>query len=193
MSASISTYDLAVPILVRNLELLNNIIDKAIKHAEDIGKDPESFLEAHIIDDMLPLSFQFQTCNRTAQGMLPLITTSATEADKENKDNIEEPKTLVEHKTRINYTISLLRSLKKEDFVEASTETRLPVPPSYQAAFPGASKGYVKFTALSYLQKYILPTFFFHMVTAYDILRKEGVPVGKFDFLGAQDFEAWEM
>lgn len=52
MSTSISTYDLAIPILVRNLELLNTIIDKATKWAKDNGKDPEAFLEAHIIDDM---------------------------------------------------------------------------------------------------------------------------------------------
>lgn len=79
-----------------------------------------------------PLSFQLQTCNRTAQGMLPLITASAIEADKENKDNIEEPKTLAEHKTRINYTISLLRSLKKEDFAEPVRSLPFTLPPRPQ-------------------------------------------------------------
>ncbi|KAF2211256.1 hypothetical protein CERZMDRAFT_98568 [Cercospora zeae-maydis SCOH1-5] len=206
MSTSISTYDLAIPILVRNLELLNTIIDKATKWAKDNGKDPEAFLEAHIIDDMKPFSFQLQTCWRTAENMLPLVTKPNTTADEQDKENLkeeeeeeeeekEEPQTLPEHKSRIENTISLLRSMKREAFVEASHGVRVPVPPAYRSSFPAAvaEKGHIDFTALSYLQKYVVPTLFFHFVTAYDILRKEGLPVGKFDFLGVEDFEAWRM
>lgn len=50
-----------------------------------------------------------------------------------------------------------------------------------------------EFEALAYVQKFCLPNFFFHFVTAYDILRKEGVPVGKRDYLGAGDLMTWSL
>lgn len=51
----------------------------------------------------------------------------------------------------------------------------------------------VEFTGLGYIQRFVIPNFFFHHATAYDILRSKGVPVGKVDYIGGKDVATWEL
>lgn len=73
---------------------------------------------------------------------------------------------------RVEKTVDALKTAKAENFVGKEDAEVI------------MFNGKVKFTGLTYLQAFGLPNFFFHVTTAYDILRKEGVPVGKLDFLG---------
>ena len=75
---------------------------------------------------------------------------------------------------RIEKTIEVLKTSKPEDFAGKEED---------EVSLFG---GKFKFTSVTYLQTFGLPNFFFHLTTAYDILRNQGVPVGKLDFLGGR-------
>lgn len=84
----------------------------------------------------------------------------------------DEEKTWAEFKARLQKTITVLEAAKEEDFVgKEGNEISL-------------FGGKYKFNGTSYLQNFAVPNFYFHVTTAYDLLRGKGVPVGKMDFLG---------
>lgn len=85
----------------------------------------------------------------------------------------DEEKTWAEFKARLEKTVSVLEGAKAEDF--AGKE-------GHEITLFG---GKYKFTGTSYLQNFAVPNFYFHVTTAYDLLRGKGVPVGKMDYLGA--------
>ncbi|PPJ58945.1 hypothetical protein CBER1_04099 [Cercospora berteroae] len=174
--SSISTYDLSVPILVRNLEILTTILKKGEAWAKENGKDAEAFLKTRLVDDMLPLSFQLHTCCNSAKAVLPRIGGETAVSADDNE------KTFAEFYARIESTIELLRAAKKEKFVGPNEKCNVKLGPKE-----------MEMGALEYLQKYCLPTFFFHFITAYNILRKEGVQIGKLDFLDAPTLTSWSL
>lgn len=113
-----------------------------------------------------PLKFQVQTASNTAKSILTRI------ADQDNVEMEDNETTYQQLIDRTQKTIDALKGAKAENFVgKEDQEVSL-------------FQGKYKFTAVSYLQIFGLPNFFFHVTTAYDILRSEGVPVGKLDFLG---------
>ncbi|KAM3415872.1 hypothetical protein BST61_g9374 [Cercospora zeina] len=174
--SSISTYDVSVPILVRNLEILNVILKKGEAWAKENGKDAEAFLQTRLIDDMLPLTFQIQTCCNTAKAVLPRIGGETPVSVEDNE------KTFADFYARIDSTVRLLRAAKQENFIDADVKCNVKL-----------GKQEIQMGALEYLQKFALPNFFFHFTTAYNILRREGVQVGKLDYLGAADLTTWSM
>lgn len=85
----------------------------------------------------------------------------------------DEEKTWAEFKARLEKTVSILEAAKAEEFIgKEGTEIVL-------------FGGKYKFTGTTYLQEFAIPNFYFHVTTAYDLLRGQGVPIGKMDFLGA--------
>ncbi|KAF2212301.1 hypothetical protein CERZMDRAFT_59199 [Cercospora zeae-maydis SCOH1-5] len=174
--SSISTYDVSVPILVRNLEILSAILKKGEAWAKENGKDADAFLQTRLIDDMLPLTFQIYSCCNTAKAVLPRIGGEEPVSVEDNQ------KTFAEVYARIDSTVKLLRAAKKEKFIAPDVKCNVKL-----------GKQEIEMGALEYLQKFCLPNFFFHFTTAYNILRKEGVQVGKLDYLGASDLTTWTM
>jgi hypothetical protein len=165
---SVSLYDVSVPVFALSLNNLAAILDKAAKHAEERKVDPKALPGARLIIDMLPLSAQIQIACDTAKGA------AARLAGIEIPKHEDVEATLPELKARIVKTIEFVKSIKPEQLQGAETREIV-------LQFPQST---LKFTGLSYLTNFVLPNFFFHVTMAYALLRKNGVLLGKGDFLG---------
>lgn len=165
-----SFYDGSAPVFIHSLSALSAILTKAETHAKEKAIDPDVLLNARLHPTMYPLKRQVQSacdaavrgCARFAQLELPSF------PDTEN--------TFAELHARIEKTLNNIKAIEPSKF--AGAEQREITFPSG----PGATK---TVTGQQYLNHMALPNFFFHCTTAYDILRHNGVELGKRDFLGA--------
>jgi hypothetical protein len=165
---SLSLYDISIPPLTLGLTNLSAILDKAAAYAEDKKVDPKVLADSRIIADMFPLKRQVQIACDTAKGG------AARLAGVDIPKHEDTEATFVELKERIAKTLAFVASVKAEQ-VNASESREIVL------AFPQIT---LKFTGRDYLTKFVLPNFYFHITTAYAILRKNGVDLGKGDFLG---------
>ena len=161
-------YALSVPVFDRYLGNLMNVLDKAAASAADRKIDDTVLAGMRIYPDMFPLSRQVQIAADFAKGACARL--AGVEVPKYDDDE----KTLTELKARCRKTRDFLATLKPEQF--AGSETR-PV----KLTLRGES---VEVVGLPYLTGFALPNFYFHMTTAYALLRQAGVPLGKSDFVG---------
>lgn len=166
---SISLYDVAIPVFTRSLTNLGVILDKAASHAESRKVDPKVFPAARLIIDMLPLSSQIQIACDTAKGAAARL--AGVEVPKHPDTEV----TLDELKARVAKTLDFIKTIKPEQLQGAETREIV-------LQFPSLT---LKFTGLDYVTNFVLPNFFFHVTTAYALLRKNGVDIGKKDFLGS--------
>lgn len=165
---SISMYQASVPVLLRGLANLQAILGKAQAHAAEKQIDPSALTGARLYPDMLPLARQIHIATDTAKGCAARL--ADVEAPK--FDDVEV--TFDELHARIQKTIDYLKTFKPEQ-IDGSEE---------RAVTLKMRSGPVEFTGLSYLCYFVLPNFFFHITTTYDILRHNGVELGKQDYLG---------
>ena len=152
----------------RLLNNLSNILAKAQAHADETGTDPKDLLEARLAEDMFNLSQQIQMACLHPMLFVAGITGKPAELQK------DEDRSFAELRSRISETISVLESIRPEDLNGSEDQEIVLVTPRADLPFTGQGS----------LQIFSLPNFFFHVVTAYDILRHRGVPLGKMDFLG---------
>lgn len=160
-------YEMTVPVSIRALKNLSAILDKGAAFA-DAKKVPfEVMLNSRLAVDQFPLTRQIQiACDTAKLGAARL----ADAVPPKHEDN---EKTLAECQARIRSTIQFLESLNKEQFKDAATRK--------------ISKKHWDDKWLAgeeYVHTYMLPNFYFHVTTAYAILRHNGVEIGKQDFLG---------
>ena len=157
-----------VPAFVHSLTALSKVLDKAEAHAEAKKIKPEVIPQLRLIADMLPFWRQVTIATDHAKGSCARL--SGTEvpsyADTET--------TLAELKDRIARTIAFISSIPEAAFADAEGRTIMVKAGPRELSFP----------APQYYSSYAIPNFFFHMTTAYAILRANGVDVGKGDFLG---------
>ena len=166
---SYSIYDASVPVMSRALANLSKILDKAVAQANANGIALNTLIEARLAPDMLPFSFQIQSASDAAKGC------AARLAGIEAPSMPDTETTFPELKARIEKTVAFLQSVDATRI--AGSEDRTIV-----MKFP---QGEMKFTGRDYVAGFALPNFFFHVTTAYDILRHKGIAIGKMDFLGA--------
>ncbi|MBI2260153.1 MAG: DUF1993 domain-containing protein [Caulobacterales bacterium] len=160
-------YDLTVPVFTRALKALSGLLDKAVEHAGETGAD--ALLSNRLAEDMHPLVKQVQiACDGPK---LCVARLSGVEAPV----NEDTETTIPELKARIAATLDWIGSVPREAI--DGQEGRDVV-----LKFPG---GEWPFKGQAYVIGFALPNFFFHVTTAYDLLRQAGVPLGKRDFLGA--------
>ena len=165
---SISMYDVSIPIFTLSLTNLSAILDKAASHEQSKKVDPKVIPQARLIVDMLPLSAQIQIACDTAKGAAARLAGVAIPKHEDTEA------TLAELKARVAKTLDFIKTIKPEQLRGA--ETREVV-----LQFPQST---LKFNGLNYLTNFALPNFFFHVTMAYALLRKNGVDLGKRDFLG---------
>jgi uncharacterized protein len=161
-------YEVSIPVFTLSLNNLAAILDKAAAHAEAKKVGPNVLPSTRLIADMLPLSAQIQIACDTAKGAAARL--AGVEAPKYEDTEA----TIADLKARVDKTLTFIKSVKPEQFTNA--ETREVV-----LQFPQTT---MKFTGISYLTNFVLPNFFFHLTMAYALLRKNGVELGKRDFLG---------
>ena len=164
-----SLYDFTIPALTRGLTNMSAILDKAAAYAAAKKFDGAVLAQARLFPDMYPLSRQVQIACDTAKGAAGRL--AGIEAPKHEDTET----TLPELKARIGKTLDFLKTVTAAKM--AGDESR-----TIELKFPN---GAWKFTALSYVNDFVLPNFYFHAGMVYALLRKGGVEVGKGDFLGA--------
>lgn len=161
-------YSLSAPVFVRMLGNLAGVLDKAAAHAAARKIDPAVLVNARLFPDMFPLSAQVRIAGDFAKGAVARL--SGVEPPK-FEDN---EATLDDLKARIAKTIAYVEGFTPEQFSGAETRT-------VTMKMRGEDKS---FDGLTYLANIVLPNFYFHAATAYDILRHNGVELGKRDFIG---------
>ncbi|WP_283147624.1 DUF1993 domain-containing protein [Silvimonas soli] len=167
---SISLYAASVPVFKQMLGSLNDILAKAEAHATAKNIDPLVLLQSRLFPDMFALSKQVQIASDFAKGV------SARLANVEVPAYEDTEQTFAELQARVAKTLAFVSSIEPSLF--EGGETREIV------LRPGTPKE-KKFTGQAYLLSYGLPQFFFHVTTTYDILRSNGVELGKKDYMGA--------
>lgn len=156
------------PVFLQMLDNLSAWLDKAEAHAKAKGYDAETLLTARLAPDMLPLGGQIALMTAFAKNAVCRL------AGETPPDFPDEEKTLAEFRTRIARARSIVAAIKPEQMAEAATrEVNVRTGPNESTKFSGQD----------YLFKFALPNFYFHAATAYDILRHNGVDIGKRDFL----------
>jgi hypothetical protein len=166
---SLSIQHVATTPIARGLKTLSALLDKANAHAEATGVDPDAYVTARLFEDMLPLSGQIQRASDTAKGAISRL------AGVEAPPMADDETTFAQLQDRVAKTLAYVESVPAAGF-DGAEGREIVVP-----AGPGITLG---FTGLEYLLEFVIPNFQFHVVTAYDILRHKGVPIGKRDFLG---------
>jgi len=164
----LSMYQASAPRFANTLRNLSAILDKAQAHAEAKKLDPAVPGSLRLIADMFPLSRQVQIACDTAKGAVARL------AGAEIPKHEDTEQTLADLKTRIAKTLDFLGSVPAAK-IDGSEEREVVLK---------MRSGEQKFTGMQYLMGHALPNFYFHVTTAYNILRANGVEVGKRDFLG---------
>jgi hypothetical protein len=165
---SISMYKASAPIFLRMLGNLDTLLEKAEANARERGFDPNLLVTSRLAPDMLPLSAQIQFASDSSKGAMARLSggTAPSMADTEA--------TIADLRTRIAKTVDYIKSVPASA-VDGSEERDVVLK---------TPNGDLPFKGLQYLTAFALPNFMFHVTTAYAILRHNGVPLGKLDFLG---------
>ncbi|MFV3334610.1 DUF1993 domain-containing protein [Pseudomonas sp. NY15437] len=165
---SFSIYQASVPVFIRMLGNLSAILAKAAAHAEAKSIDPSVLINARLAPDMFALARQVQIASDSAKGA------GARLAGVEVPSFADDETTFDELQARIAKTVEFLKGLKPEQFEGAEART---IELKLRARE-------VSFTGADFLLGFVNPNFYFHITTAYDILRHNGVEIGKMDYLG---------
>lgn len=164
----ISMFEASVPLFLHTLESLKVILQKGAAHAEAKKFDPNILVNSRLAPDMFNLARQVQIASDAAKGAAARLT--GTEPPKfEDTES-----TLPELVARVDKTIHYLRGLSATQF-DGSDERTITVT---------TPRGALSFQGLHFLRHWALPNFFFHVTTAYNLLRHNGVELGKAEFLG---------
>lgn len=166
---SFSMYSASIPAFRQILGSLLSILDKAEAYVEEKKLDPNALLQFRLFPDMLPFTRQIQIAADFAKGAGARL----AGADVPSFEDTE--KTIGELKLRIQRTLAFLDSLPREA-IEGSAQ---------RAITTGSGEKTKHWVGQEYLVHYALPHFYFHATTAYNILRHNGLEIGKKDFIGS--------
>ena len=165
---TISLYSVSVPEFERMLRNLLEIIGKAEANAAERKIKPEVLVASRLAPDMLPLAFQVQSATDRAKLFVARVTGQVAPSWTDNEQTLEELK------ARLDKALAYLAGVKASDL--DGNEDK---PVSLKVRGEDVQQ-----PALDYLLLNVMPNFYFHVTTAYDILRHNGVPLGKRDFVG---------
>jgi len=162
-------YHLAIRQFVRSLKNLDAILGKAVSHAEGKKFDVNNYCSVRLAPDMLPFTAQIRIATDMAKAAAASLSGKEAPKFEDNETTIEELR------GRVRRCISFLDGFNEKDFEKVTSKTvvKIPYPPGKAML------------ADEYLFGRQIPNFFFHVATAYDLLRQGGVEIGKGDFLGA--------
>lgn len=159
---------LSIPVYVRGLGVLSSYLDKAEAYAADQNIDVQTLVDARLAPDMLSLVGQVQRASDTSKNAVARLTGVTAPRFEDNETSI------AELRERIAKTLVFFESVDAQAF-EGSDTREITLK---------AGKLDTKFSGLDYLLQFALPNFFFHLATTHAILRQQGLPIGKTDYLG---------
>jgi uncharacterized protein len=164
----ISMYQASAPRFANMLTNLSALLDKAEAHAEAKKLDPTALTDFRLFPDMFSMKRQVQVACDTAKGAVARL----AGVDAPKHEDTEE--SFVELKARIAKTVDFIKSVTPAQ-IDGSEDKEIAL------RLGGHS---VRFTGMQYLLGFALPNFYFHVTTAYDILRNNGVELAKRDYIG---------
>jgi uncharacterized protein len=164
-----SLYDLSVPTFLQTLGSIGGFLDRAAKHFAATGVDPDAFVHTRLFDDMAPFHFQIEAAWHHAVWGVETLTTGAF-----TPPALVGPVPFAGLQAMIAKGQAALEALTQGEVNRwEGRELDLQIGPRR-----------LFFTSETFILSFSLPNFYFHAVTAYDILRSHGVPIGKRDFEG---------
>lgn len=166
-------YKMTIPLCLKALQNLDHVLMKGAQHAEAKKFDVEILLNSRLAPDQFHLIRQVQIACDTAKLGASRLTGKAAPTHDDSE------KTLPQLKNRIAETVAFLKSLNESDF-KGSEEKHITTP-RWEGKY---------LLGQDYLTHHVLPNLYFHMTTAYSILRHNGVDVGKKDYLGELPFRS---
>lgn len=180
---TLSLYDLSVPTFLQTLRAMSGVMGRAVRHCALTGADPDDYAWARLAVDMAPFHFQIEAMrNHSVWGMEALRTGVFAPPP------LADPMPFHDLRRMVNEAVTTLEALTPDEVdgwagKELTIEIFRPVDPenAHRSAWAGQM---LDLTSETYLLTYAFPNFYFHAVTAYDILRLRGVPIGKGDFEG---------
>jgi hypothetical protein len=165
---SVSMYQISVPVFARAMGNLRAVLQKGAAHAEAKKFKPEVLLNSRLAPDMLPLTQQVQIATDQIKGSVSRL--AGVEIPKyEDKET-----TFEELYARIDKTLAYIKEFKPEQ-IDGSEGKQITMQ---------TPRGNLEFKGQDYLLFFVQPNVYFHCTTAYDILRHNGVDIGKMDFIG---------
>lgn len=165
---SISMYQASVPRLANLLENLSNILDKAQAHVDARKIDVAALMDYRLAPDMYPFSKQVQIACDKARSVVARLAGMDVPFYKDNE------KTLAELKLRIARTVAFIRSVPAQR-IDGTEDKEIVLPVTGKET---------RYKGMQLLFGHSMPNVYFHATTAYNILRQNGVAIGKRDFLG---------
>ncbi len=166
---TLSMHQASIPILSRTLSNLIAILKKGEAHAEAKGFDPTVLINSRLYPDMFPLSKQIQIASDVSRRGVARLAGSEAPAMEDTETTFPE---LID---RLQKSIDYLTAFTPEQINGSETkDVQVPIGRGENITMQG----------WPFLQFFVLPNVYFHVTTTYDILRHNGVEVGKRDFLG---------
>ncbi|MCZ8342540.1 MAG: DUF1993 domain-containing protein [Leptospira sp.] len=165
-------HSISIQSFQKGLGNLIKILEKAEAHAESKKFPFENLLQARLFPDQFPLTRQIQIACDTAKLCVARISGKEAPIHEDSEANLNELK------ARIQSVIQYLESYKEADFKHVS-EIKV-TQPRWEGKY---------LTGFEYLTQHAIPNFYFHLTTAYAILRHNGVEIGKKDYLGEMPFK----
>jgi hypothetical protein len=168
MSASLSVYRILIPTVIQKLTALSALLEKAAVHCQTHKIDPAVLLSMRLFPDMYALTKQVQIATDMVKAA------GARLAQVEMPSFADNETSIAELQQRIATVQAFLRGLPVEAFEDAADR-------QIQLSLPNGVV--LNFNGIDYVNQWVLPNFYFHMATAYNLLRHNGVALGKRDFL----------
>ena len=168
---SLSMHEASVTAFTKTLSNLKAVLQKAKAHALELKIEEAVYTQARLYPDMLPLSRQVQIATDIARGAAARLAGNEPPAYEDNE------KTFDDLVARVERTIDYMAKLEAAKFDDAATR---------EITRPVRGQPHT-FSGINYLLQFATPNVYFHTATAYGILRHNGVPLGKADFLGDLD------
>lgn len=165
---AISMYRASIPVFVQMLNALSGVLKKAAAHAQAKKIDPAALLSARLYPDMFALTKQVQITCDFAKGCAARLAGVEIPKYEDNEASF------ADLEARIAKTIAFLGTLTPAQ-IDGSEDKAISLTIGGQT---------MNFDGLTYLLNFTLPNFYFHLTTAYDLLRHNGVELGKRDFMG---------
>ena len=164
-----SLYDLSVPTFLQTISAIAGFLDRAVKHCAETGADPDDFVHARLYDDMAPFHFQIE-----AAGHHAVWGVEAMKTGEFTPPPLVGPVPFAELQTMIGKAETALKAFTPDE-IDSCTGKKLDLQ---------IGPRMLALTSETFILSFSLPNFHFHAVTAYDILRSRGVPIGKRDYEG---------
>jgi len=167
---TISMYSASVPVLQRHLGALLACLDKAQAHAETRKFSPDNYVTLRLAPDMLPFASQIRIAGDTAKAAVARLSGQEAPAFADDETTFDQLR------SRIQKTL---------DYIASVPASAIDGSDARAIVLPMRNRDPLHFTGEAYLTQWVLPNFFFHVTTAYALLRHAGVALGKADFLAS--------